>query len=190
MIYELTQINEWKSGYPRLQENQMAPQSCKTQWRLLIDSLPMLHGYVYRLVGKGERAKEILQEVSLRMLATEGPADPERYAAWGRGVARHVIAHDWRMRRRALAEQPLEDELLDEMSYAGVDPEAHLDARVWISRIADDIDSDGLELLYRRYVLQETGKELADEMAQSPAAIRMRLMRLRSSASVLGGPRS
>lgn len=168
----------------------MAPQSCKTQWRLLIDSLPMLHGYVYRLIGKGERAKEVLQEVSLRMLATEGPDAPERYAAWARGVARHVIAHDWRMRRRALAEQPLEDELLDAMSDAGVDPEAHLDARAWISRIADDIDSDGLELLYRRYVLQETGKELADEMAQSPAAIRMRLMRLRSSASALGGPRS
>ena len=163
----------------------MAPSSCKTQWRMLIDSLPMLHGYVCRLVGHGERAKEVLQEVSLRMLATEGPDDPERYSAWGRGVARHVIAHDWRMRRRALAEQPLEGELLDEIPDAAADPEGHLDARVWISRIAGDIDSDGLELLYRRYVLQETGKELADEMAQSPAAIRMRLMRLRSSASAL-----
>jgi DNA-directed RNA polymerase specialized sigma24 family protein len=163
----------------------MPAPTCKTQWRLLIDSLPMLHAYVCRLIGNGERARELLQEVSLRMLATKGPEDAERYAAWGRGVARHVIAHDWRMRRRALAEQPLEDELLDEISNTRVDPEAHLDARDWIARIADDIDSDGLELLYRRYVLQETGKELADEMAQSPAAIRMRLMRLRSSASAL-----
>ncbi len=163
----------------------MAPSSCKTQWHLLIDALPMLHGYVSRLVGPGERAKEVIQEVSLRMLATEGPDEPERYSAWARGVARHVIAHDWRMRRRALAEQPLEAELLDEISDARVDHEAHLDARVWISRIADDIDSDGLELLFRRYVLQETGKDLADELAQSPAAIRMRLMRLRSSASAL-----
>ena len=121
-IYEFTQINEWKSGYPRLQENHDAPPGCKTQWRLLIDSLPMLHGYVYRLIGNGERAREVLQEVSLRMLATEGPDDPERYAAWARGVARHVIAHDWRMRRRALAEQPLEDELMDEISDARVDP--------------------------------------------------------------------
>src|SRR5688572_24113734 len=163
----------------------MNPSTCKTQWRMLIDSLPMLHGYVCRTIGSGERANEILQDVSLRMLATEGPDDPERYAAWGRGVARHVIAHDWRMRRRALAEQPLEGELLDQISDAGVDPEAHLDAREWIARLAEDIDSDGLELLYRRYVLQETGKELADEMEQSPAAIRMRLMRLRSSASAL-----
>jgi DNA-directed RNA polymerase specialized sigma24 family protein len=159
--------------------------TCKTQWRLLIDSLPMLHGYVCRLTGNGERARELLQEVSLRMLATKGPDAPERYSAWARGVARHVIAHDWRMRRRAQAEQPLEGELLEEVSAVGPDPEAYLDARDWIARIAGDIDSDGLELLYRRYVLQETGKELADELEQSPAAIRMRLMRLRSSASAL-----
>jgi DNA-directed RNA polymerase specialized sigma24 family protein len=162
----------------------MAPPAlCKTQWRLLIDALPMLHGYVHRLIGHGERAKEVCQEVSLCMLATEGPDDPERYAAWGRGVARHVIARDWRMRRRERAEQPLEDELIDEVAEASADPEGHLDARAWIARIADDIDSDGMELLFRRYVLQETGKALADEMAQTPAAIRMRLMRLRSSAS-------
>ena len=65
------------------------------------------------------------------------------------------------------------------------DPEAHLDARAWVERIVDDIDSEGLELLYRRYVLQESGKELADDLASSPAAMRMRLMRLRSSVSAL-----
>jgi len=162
----------------------MAPPSNKSRWHRLIDSLPMLHAYVCRLIGNGERAEEVLQEVSLRMLATEGPDNAERYAAWSRGVARHVIAREWRRRRRALAEQPLEDDVIDEMSD-GIDQEAHLDARDWIARIADDIDSDGLELLFRRYVLQETGKELADEMEQSPAAIRMRLMRLRSSASAL-----
>jgi len=48
-----------------------------------------------------------------------------------------------------------------------------------------DIDSEGVELLYRRYVLQESGKELADDLASSPAAMRMRLMRLRSSVSAM-----
>jgi len=154
----------------------------KSRWRLLIDSLPTLHAYVNRLVGNGDRANEILQEASVRMLTTEGPTDPERYAAWGRGVVRHVMAHDWRMRRRALSEQPLEGDVLDEVSDASIDAEAHLDARVSIARIAGDLDNDGLTLLYRRYVLQETGRELADELSQSPAAIRMRLMRLRSRA--------
>jgi RNA polymerase sigma factor (sigma-70 family) len=155
----------------------------KTQWQLLVDCMPMLHTYVRRMVGNRERAKEVLQEVSLRMLATEGPTDPDRYSAWSRGVARHVIAHDWRMRKRALAQLPLDDDLLEEASGVLSDPEGHLDARAWIARLAGDIDSDGLELLFRRYVLEETGKELADELAQSPAAVRMRLMRLRTTVS-------
>jgi RNA polymerase sigma factor (sigma-70 family) len=161
------------------------PSSCKTKWRLLIGSLPMLQGYVRRLTGNDEQAKEILQEVSVRMLATEGPDDPERYAAWARGVVRHVIAHDWRMRKRARAEQPFEEDLIEEFVEPATDPEAHLDARAWVERIIGDLDSEGLELLYRRYVLQESGKELADDLASSPAAMRMRLMRLRSSASAL-----
>ena len=34
-------------------------------------------------------------------------------------------------------------------------------------------------------MLQESGKELADDLDSSPAAMRMRLMRLRSSVSAL-----
>lgn len=164
-------------------KGEILPTTCKRQWQLLVDCVPMLHAYVRRLVGNRERAAEVLQEVSLRILAGEGPSDPERFAAWSRGVVRHVIAHDWRMRRRARAELPLEDSLMEEISDPFADPEGHLDARAWMSRVIDDIDSEGLELLYRRYVLEETGKELADELSQSPAALRMRLMRLRSTVS-------
>ena len=143
----------------------------------------MLQGYVHRLTANAEQ--EVLQEVSVRMLATEGPDDPERYAAWARGVVRHVIAHDWRMRRRARAEQPFEEDLVEEFVEPPTDPEAHLDARAWVERIVGDIDREGVQLLYRRYVLQESGKELADDLASSPAAMRMRLMRLRSSVTAL-----
>ena len=73
----------------------------KNTLQLLVGCLPMLRGCVRRLADSAEHAEEIFQEVSLRMLSTEGPDDPERYAAWARGVVRHVIAHDWRMRRRA-----------------------------------------------------------------------------------------
>ncbi len=167
-------------------QHAMSPSpSSKTKWRLLIGSLPMLQAYVRRLAGNGEQAKEILQEVSVRMLSTEGPDDPERYAAWARGVVRHVIAHDWRMRRRAQAEQPFEEDLVEEFVEPPTEPEAHLDARACVERIVGDLDREGLQLLYRRYVLQESGKELADDLASSPAAMRMRLMRLRSSVTAL-----
>lgn len=155
----------------------------KAQWDLLVDCVPMLRSYLRHLVGDRDRANDALQEVSLRILAGSGPLDPERFAAWSRGIARHVIAHDWRMLRRARAELPLEDDLLGDASETQVDPDGHLDARAWMARAIADIDHDGLDLLFRRYVLEETGKELADELAQSPAAIRMRLMRLRSTLS-------
>jgi RNA polymerase sigma factor (sigma-70 family) len=150
---------------------------------MFCQSVPMLRAFVRRFVSDREQASEVLQEVSVQILAGQGPAEPERFAAWCRGVARHVISHQWRLRRRALAEMPLEAELMDEISNPFADPEGNLDARVWMARIIDGLDTEGLELLYRRYVLEETGKELADELSQSPAAVRMRLMRLRTAVS-------
>src|SRR5262245_28045427 len=118
----------------------MADSSAKTRWRLLTEALPMLHRYARRLVGERERANEILQEVSLRMLATDGPADPQRYRAWGRGIVRHVLAQDWRMRQRALAEQPIDDGFAEQVAGSTQDLEGHLDARTSIARLAGDLD--------------------------------------------------
>ena len=163
----------------------MIPTRGKTTKQLLVGCLPMLRRYVRRLTGSREQANDIVQEVSLRMLTTSGPDDPVRYAAWARGVVRHVMAHDWRMRRRERAEHPFEETLLEDLAEPPKDPEAHLDARACVERIVGDLDRDQVELLYRRYVLQESGKELADDLASSPAAMRMRLMRIRSSVSAL-----
>jgi hypothetical protein len=44
------------------------------------------------------------------------------------------------------------------------------------------LGDDALELLVRRYVLGENARELATGRSQTPAALRVRLMRLRSSA--------
>jgi hypothetical protein len=44
------------------------------------------------------------------------------------------------------------------------------------------LGDDALELLVRRYVLGENARELASRRSQTPAALRVRLMRLRSSA--------
>lgn len=163
----------------------MIPRGNPQQWSLLTGCLPMLKGYVRPLAGSDEEAKEILQEASVRLVAATGPDDPERYAAWARGVVRHVIAHHGRARRRARAEQRFEEKLVGAFVEPPADPEAHLDARAWFERIKSDLDREELELLYRRYVLQESGRELADDLASSPAAMRMRLMRLRSSVHAL-----
>ncbi|HEY3500610.1 MAG TPA: hypothetical protein VGK73_38215, partial [Polyangiaceae bacterium] len=53
-------------------------------------------------------------------------------------------------------------------------------SRSKLQRLAGRLDPQAIELLFRRYVLGETAKDIATELAQSPAALRMRLMRLRT----------
>lgn len=156
------------------------------QVNLLVGSLPILSAYVRRIAGSRHNASEILQEVSVRILAGEGPEEPERFLAYCCGIARHVLAHHWRMRKRARAQLPLDGELLDEIGGPPSDPEGRVDARAWMLRVMGRVDSDGLALLVRRYVFEETGSELADQLAQSSAALRMRLMRLRAALLATG----
>jgi RNA polymerase sigma factor (sigma-70 family) len=148
---------------------------------LLVACLPSLQAYLRRVTGDRHTASEVVQEVCLRVLDGEGTEDPERFTAWCFGVARHVLAHDWRRRHRARAELPLEGDVLDEIHAPAFDHEAYVDARAWMARATVSVDPAGLELLVRRYVFEETGPELAGKLAQSSAALRMRLMRLRST---------
>jgi len=156
----------------------------KSHWDLLVASVPMLREFVRRHVAGSEAAEEILQEVSLRILASEGPSDCHHFLAWSRAIARHVLVRDYRMRKRAATELPLEDETAREICRHVTDPEGDVDARTGVARVIGALDGEGIKLLVRRHVLEHTSKELADELAQSPAAMRMRLMRLRSTARV------
>jgi DNA-directed RNA polymerase specialized sigma24 family protein len=147
---------------------------------LLIGCMPRLRAYVRRLVGDRETENEVLQEISLRALAGEGPRDRAFFLAWSCGIARHVVGIEWRNRRRARAELPIEEGFADDVCDPAAHPESDVDARNSLLRAMNEIDPEGLDLLIRRYVLGKPGKDLAEEMALSPAALRMRLMRLRS----------
>jgi RNA polymerase sigma factor (sigma-70 family) len=144
--------------------------------------MPRLRAFVRRLVGDRETEEELLQEISLRALAGEGPGDQEFFLAWSCGIARHVIGIEWRRRRRARAELPIEDEgLADELCDPMAFPDTCVAARESLLHAMNDLDPDGLDLLVRRYILGKAGKDLAEEMELSPAALRMRLMRLRTT---------
>jgi RNA polymerase sigma factor (sigma-70 family) len=148
---------------------------------MLVGCMPTLFAFVRRRVGDRETANEILQEVSLRALAGEGPRDPDSFLSWSCGIARHVIGMEWRRRRRVRAEQPLEDPIVERLRDPVASPDQRFDARASLERAIGD-DSESVALLFRRYLDNVTGKELADEMGLTPAALRMRLMRIRSSA--------
>jgi RNA polymerase sigma factor (sigma-70 family) len=149
---------------------------------LLIDCLPRLRAFVHRLVGDRETENELLQEISLRALAGEGPSDEDFFLAWSCGIARHVIGMEWRRRRRARAELPIEDvDVADELCDPQACPDNCVAARESLVQAMNDLDAEGLDLLVQRYILGKPGKDLAEELALSPAALRMRLMRLRST---------
>jgi RNA polymerase sigma factor (sigma-70 family) len=154
-----------------------------SQRTLLVACLPVLRAYVRRIAHDRNTAAELLQEVSVRILAGEGPSDRERFLAWCCGIARHVLARSWRAGKRTRAELPLADDGVAEISAPDFEPESRIDARAWLARAIVRIDRDGLDLLVRRYVFEETGSELSDDLAQSSAAVRMRLMRLRAVLS-------
>lgn len=151
------------------------------QRSLFAACLPLLSAYVRRIAGDAQKANEMLQEVSVRILAGEGPEEPGRFLAWSCGVARHVLASEWRMLKRARSEIPIDDDVANVIRAPHVDIDSYVDARAWISRVMGRVDDQALELLVRRYVLEETGAELAGELDQSSAALRMRLMRIRSA---------
>jgi DNA-directed RNA polymerase specialized sigma24 family protein len=150
---------------------------------LLIGGRPALWRYVHRRVGDRDTADEIVQEVSLRALEGDGPEDAEGFLAWCYGIARHVIGLEWRRRRRARAQLPLEDPSVEGIRDPMAGPDRVVDARASLKRALGN--SDSAALLVRHYA--GTGKDLARELGLTPTAFRMRMMRFRSSARARHG---
>jgi RNA polymerase sigma factor (sigma-70 family) len=148
------------------------------RWLLLERCLPMLRSYVRRLVKNDESANEILQDVSVSILSSPAPDETGRFSAWSRGVARHVISREIRRMRRHQAELEHDLEAFETLDAVDLEHEATLTQT--LSRAAVKLDRNALQLLVRRYVLEETPTELASAFARTPAAVRMQLMRLRS----------
>jgi DNA-directed RNA polymerase specialized sigma24 family protein len=148
--------------------------------RLLIECTPALSRYVRRRVGDRNTTDEIVQEVSLRALEGCGPSDPDGFLAWCYGIACHVMGLEWRRRRRARAELSLEDPSVAEIRDPTAGPDRVVDARVSLKRALGNSESPAP--LVNHYAANGSGKDLARELGLTPTALRMRMMRLRSSA--------
>ena len=142
---------------------------------LLVRCIPMLRSYVRALVEDAEAGSDVFQEVILHMLGSaDVPDDLAGFAAAARRCAVEIV----RGEVPPGGEQPLQDDPLDPW----LDPEHAVDTREALERAVHHLGDDARELLVRRYVLGENARELASGRSQSPAALRVRLMRLRSSA--------
>ncbi len=149
----------------------------------MLGGMPALWRYVQRRVGDRDTTDEIVQEVSLRALEGNGPDDADGFLAWCYGIARHVIGLEWRRRRRARAQLSLEDPSIDGVRDPMAGPDRVVAARASLKRALGN--GDNAALLVRHYA--GTSKDLARELGLTPTALRMRLMRFRSSARARHG---
>jgi RNA polymerase sigma factor (sigma-70 family) len=153
---------------------------------LLVRCIPILRGHVRRAVADREAQHDVLQEVILTILSDVGcPEDTARFADYCRAVVHQVAARE--QHRPEVEPEPAEllsdDDALDPDPTDPLDdPERAADTREELARAVDRLKDDALELLVRRYVLEENANELARDLAKSPASLRVRLMRLRSAA--------
>jgi RNA polymerase sigma-70 factor, ECF subfamily len=153
-------------------------------WLLFLASASSLRAYIRRRVTDAAEAEEVFQELSLVVFRhPASPRDEERFSAWCHVLARHLLAHHFRAkRRRANLLSRFETESTDYGVELGIDPERSASARELLEILDKQLDPQASELLAQRYLMGESTEEIAQRLARSPSAIRMRLMRLRSIA--------
>lgn len=151
---------------------------------LLMRCVPLLRGQVRRLVVSRDLQRDLLQELILAVLsAPTCPHDTRRFVEYCRRVAFRLARGEAYLPKSDPDRTVLlsEEDLPDSVDPWG-DPEQAADRREALSRAIDRLKDDALELLIRRYVLEENANELARDFLRTPAALRVRLMRLRSAA--------
>jgi len=159
----------------------MSKSSRRRRSELLVRCYPMLRATLRELLEDPEMEGEAFQEVMVRLLSS--PTEPEdlpSFADRSRRVAMEVAR---RVALSAVDAPLLEPEFFEqEAQDPWIDPEGAVDTREELELLLHNLGDDAKELLVRRYVLGENASELAFARSQSPAALRVRLMRLRSSA--------
>ena len=148
---------------------------------LLLRCVPTLSTYVKTLVEDPETERDVIQEVILRLLSSPGvPDELPEFARYGKKLAFEIARGSAPPVNDTLLDP--EPQFMDEPLDPWLDPERAVDTREALERAVHHLGEDALELLVRRYVLGENARELSSGRTQSPAALRVRLRRVRSSA--------
>jgi RNA polymerase sigma factor (sigma-70 family) len=148
--------------------------------RLFLTQLEKLRRFTRILARDDDIANELLQDVAVVVLEHQhGPRDPASFPLWCRGIARHLTMH--RRRERARLAACLEALEFDDSHAISTNLERSLIAREEIAAGLDALDEISQQLLFDHLLSGVSAIELAAQWNVSPAAIRMRLARLRSA---------
>jgi len=136
--------------------------------------------YVKSLVGRDSDVDDVLQDVCMAILARgETAVEVQGISAWLRGIARNVVLHHWRSahRHRSLLALPSDP---DKASLVGTrSTEDIVFSRDALEKCWRELDERSRRVLTLRYIDGRTSREIARELQVSPAAVRIRLSRLR-----------
>ena len=148
------------------------------RWKHFASNNQRIRAYIESLLSSREDAADVLQDVSMVLLArSEVPPEEERFVCWCRAIARNLVLHHWRAAHR-----------YNEV-FTDSDPEVVESEPVWEwleDGVADresagaclrHLDEQTRSLLVKKYVDEKTSREIARELRQSPAAVRMKIMR-------------
>jgi len=141
-----------------------------------------LHGFVRRMVSNRDDADELFQDLAIAVLQhPRGPDNVEQFVSWCRGLAKHMLSHYYRTKRRRadLICNVHGDDIFDDW---GSDPERLVSVSERLDRIFRNVDARSRQMIVCRHLYGDSAAEIAEWSAQSPAAVRMKLMRLRCAA--------
>jgi RNA polymerase sigma factor (sigma-70 family) len=144
------------------------------------------HGILSRirwLTRNEQDALDLVQDVCIAVLTTAMHFEDEtHFARWCSGVVQRIALQSYRhTRRRTRLEAELGGVCRGSGFEALADPEARVARQQLVDRSVSAVDIESLELLLARYVERATATELAQQSSQSPAALRMRLSRIRAT---------
>ena len=141
----------------------------------------MLKEFILALVRDPHDADDVFQEVGVRILSqAEPPREPDRFPAWCRGIARNVLLHHWRSRRRGQAFHERFANVV-ETAYQEADAEGEEwnDHRIALADCLKKVPEESRRVLDLRYAEGLLSGEIARRLERSATAVRMLIMRVR-----------
>jgi RNA polymerase sigma factor (sigma-70 family) len=150
---------------------------------LLVEHRHRILSRIRSFTHNEQDALDLVQDVCVAVLTSAMQFDDEtHFARWCSGVVQRVALQSYRRRRRRTQ---LEAQLGGVCRGSGfeavADPEARVGRQQLVERSVSVVDFGSLELLLARYVERASATELALQTRQSPAALRVKLSRIRAT---------
>jgi RNA polymerase sigma-70 factor (ECF subfamily) len=145
----------------------------------MVHNQSQLFGYIVTLVLDRDDAEDIFQETCLALWKNRQECDLQRdFMPWACGFAKNKVREYFRQRQRC--EKSFGDDLLEQLIDTRLALEDALDARAQaLSECLGKLTQRQRQLVEKGYTARRTIKAVAEEMEIAPAALTMRLRRIR-----------